>query len=237
MTTATRSTAGRPRRGGGKARLDREAIVAAGLKLAAKPGVGSVSVRDLGAELGADPTAIYRHFRGKDDLMRSLLDEVIGMSLQRVEAEPDDWRGRLTQLAVATLEMFATYPAIGVEATVLTTGGPHELDVIELMLDAFSRAGLEGDDLVNHYALLASHSLSSAAGIARNRSERGADPSAASAWIESPLLVDPAQHPLIASLGPRLRALDDRYLFMIGVESILDSAQRTAAARRAGAAK
>ena len=140
MTTATRSASARARRGGAKARLDREAIVAAGLTLAAQPGVGSVSVRDLGAQLGADPTAIYRHFRGKDDLMRSLLDEVIGMSLQRVDAEPDDWRGRLTQLAVATLELFATYPAIGVEATVLTTGGPHELDVIEFMLDALSRA-------------------------------------------------------------------------------------------------
>ena len=44
--------------------------------------------------------------------------------------------------------------------------------------------------------------------------------------------MDPAQHPLIASLGPRLRALDDRDLFMIGVESILDSAERTAAAAR-----
>ena len=233
MTTATRSASARARRGGGKARLDREAIVAAGLTLAAQPGVGSVSVRDLGAQLGADPTAIYRHFRGKDDLMRSLLDEVIGMSLQRVDAEPDDWRGRLTQLAVATLELFATYPAIGVEATVLTTGGPHELDVIEFMLDAFSRAGLEGDDLVNHYALMASHSLSSAAGIARSRSERGIDASEPSPWIESPLLVDPAQHPLISSLGPRLRALDDRDLFMLGVRSVLDSAERTAAAATA----
>ena len=232
MTTSTRSASARAGRGGGKARLDREAIVAAGLTLAAQPGVGSVSVRDLGAQLGADPTAIYRHFRGKDDLMRSLLDEVIGMSLQRVDAEPDDWRGRLTQLAMATLELFATYPAIGVEATVLTTGGPHELDVIEFMLDAFSRAGLEGDDLVNHYALMASHSLSSAAGIARSRSERGIDASEPSPWIESPLLVDPAQHPLISSLGPRLRALDDRDLFMLGVRSVLDSAERTAAAGR-----
>lgn len=231
MTTATRSASPRGRRGGGKARLDREAIVAAGLKLAAQPGVGSVSVRDLGAELGADPTAIYRHFRGKDDLMRSLLDEVIGMSLDRVDAEPDDWRARLTQLAIATLDLFAMYPAIGVEATVITTNGPRELDVIEFMLDAFGRAGLGGDDLVNHYALMASHVLSSAAGIARNRSERGTEPAAPSPWIDSPLLVDPAQHPLIASLGPRLRALDDRYLFMIGVESILDSAERTAAAR------
>jgi len=228
MTTATRSPSAR--RGGGTARLDRDTIVAAGLKLAAQPGVASVSVRDLGAELGADPTAIYRHFRGKDDLMRSLLDEVNGMSLDRVDASPDDWKAGLTQLATATLDLFETYPAIGVEATVLTTGGPHELDIIEFMLDAFSRAGLEGDDLVNHYALMASQVLAGAAGIAHNRSKRGAEDSGASPWIEGPLLVDPAQHPLIAALRPRLRALDDRYLFMLGVESVIESAERTARA-------
>ncbi|KRE31441.1 TetR/AcrR family transcriptional regulator [Agromyces sp. Soil535] len=230
MTTATRSASAR--RGGAKTRLDHDTIVAAGLKLAAQPGVASVSVRDLGAELGADPTAIYRHFRGKDELMRSLLDEVIGMSLDRVDASPDDWKAGLTQLAVATLDLFETYPAIGVEAVVLTTGGPRELDVIEFMLDAFSRAGLEGDDLAHHYALMASHVLANAAAIAHSRNERGTEASGASPWIESPLLVDPAQHPLIAALRLRLRALDDRYLFMLGVESVIESAERTASASR-----
>lgn len=230
MTTANTPT--RARRGGKKGRLDREAILAAGLALAAQPGTVTVSVRDLGTELGADPTAIYRHFRGKDDLMRSLLDEIIGMSLERVAAPVDDWRARLTELSVATLDLFTRYPAVGVEATVLTTGGPHELAVIEFMLDAFSRAGLTGDDLVRHYALMAAHTLSSAAGIARSRSGRAGEPGESAPWIESPLLVDREQHPLIAELGPLLRALDDRDMMMLGVQTILDSAERTARAAR-----
>jgi AcrR family transcriptional regulator len=57
-----------------KVKLDPERIIAAGLELAARPGVSAISVRELGTMLGADPTAIYRHFRSKDDLMRSLLD-------------------------------------------------------------------------------------------------------------------------------------------------------------------
>ncbi|QKJ18308.1 TetR/AcrR family transcriptional regulator [Microbacterium hominis] len=231
MTTPAKSAPARGGRGGEKTRLDRRAILEAGLALAGQPGVTAISVRDLGSALGADPTAIYRHFRGKDDLMRSLLDELIGMTLQRVDADPDDWRGRLRQLTQATLDVFASYPAIGMEATVLTTGGPNELGAIELMLDAFRRAGLEGDALVEHYALIAVHSLSSAAGIARSRSERGYDPAVPMSWIESPLLVDPEEYPLIAELGPRLRALDDRDLLLLGVETILDSAER--AARRA----
>ena len=127
----------------GRVRLDRETIIAAGLKLAANPGATSISVRELGTLLDADPTAIYRHFRNKEDLMRELLDEIIGQSLAAVTADPQDWRGRLTQLAVSTLDLFARYPAIGIEATVLTTHGPGELDVVEFMLEALSRAGLD----------------------------------------------------------------------------------------------
>ena len=163
--------------------------------------------------------------------MQSLLDEVIGMSLQHVTPSPTTGGSASASWRSATLDLFARYPAIGVEATVLTTHGPDELDVIEFMLDAFSRAGLEGDDLVRHYALLASHSLSSAAGIARSRSERGTTRGAEPVDRGSA-----ARRPGAASahrsLGPRLRALDDRDLFLLGVESVLDSAERTAAAAR-----
>ena len=101
------------------------------------------------------------------------------------------------------------------------------------MLDAFSRAGLTDGDLVTHYALLAAHMLGSSAGIARSRSERGNEPGEPAPWIESPLLVDREKHPLIAELSPLLRALDDRDMMMLGVDTILDSAERTARAARA----
>ncbi|UUT35959.1 TetR/AcrR family transcriptional regulator [Microbacterium elymi] len=154
-------------RGRAQTRLDREAIVAAGLELAASSGRATVSVRELGARLGADPTAIYRHFSSKEEVMRALLDAVIAESVAAVQAEPADWEQRLRELATHTLRTFIRYPAIGAEATTLTTHGPGELSAIELMLDAFTRAGLNDQDVVRHYALLAQHSLSGAAGIAR----------------------------------------------------------------------
>lgn len=227
--TAARSTPARARRTAeGRTPLDRASIIEAGLRLAARPGTSSISVRELGAQLGADPTAIYRHFSSKESLMRSLLDEVTRMSLEHITAEPEDWKARLTQLSIATQELYATYPAIGVEAVVLTTNGPGELDVIEFMLDAFSRAGLTGDELVRHYALLAAHILSNAGGIARDRSERGRDAREPSPWFEGPLLADPVRHPLIVSVSPQLRALEDRELYLLGVDTIIRSAERAA---------
>lgn len=222
-------TGAAPEKGGGK-RLDRATIISAGLELAESTGSASLSIRDLGTKLGADPTAIYRHFRSKDDLMSALLDELTVRSLDAVRAAPEDWQERLRQLAAATLAEFARYPAVGQEAIVLTTHGPGELDAIEFMLDAFSRAGLTGDELVQHYALMATHVLSTAAGVARARAGRTAAGDAASSrWFEGPLLVDPIKHPRIARISAQLLDLEDRELFMLGVESVIRSAERVAA--------
>lgn len=229
MANATGSDRRRDSRGSnGRARLDRESIIAAGLELAATSGTSSISVRELGTHLGADPTAIYRHFRSKEHLMQALLDELTSRSVAAVTADPADWRGRLRQLAAATLAFYAEYPAVGAEAIVLTTHGPGELDAIELMLEAFSRAGLSGDDVVRHYALMASHVLSSAAGIARAHRER-VGPDGASPWFEGPILADPRKYPLIHTFNTQLADLEDRELFTLGVESIIQSAERVAA--------
>lgn len=212
-----------------KTRLDRESILEAGLRVASRPGATSIPVRDLGADLGVDPTAIYRHFRSKESLMQALLDRLFAMSLAELSAPAEDWKGRLGQLAESTLELFTQYPAIGVEAIVISTNGPAELEIVELMLDAFSRAGLSDNEVVRHYALYSEHLLSSAAGIARAHAERTDLEDDSSPWIDSPLLVDPERYPHIAALSPQLRALDSRDLLRLGAESIINSAERTAA--------
>lgn len=211
-----------------KVRLDPERIIAAGLELAARPGVSAISVRELGTMLGADPTAIYRHFRSKDDLMRALLDRVLAGSLAEVDMAAG-WDERIRVLAERTLVWAARYPAIAVESVVLTTHGPGELGAIELMLDAFREAGLSDDEIVRHYALLASHSLSGAAGIARARAETPGD--VEGAWLDEPLLVDPRRYPMIARYGGGLSELRDVDLLMRGVEMIIESARRSAASR------
>ncbi|WP_127474027.1 TetR/AcrR family transcriptional regulator [Microbacterium sulfonylureivorans] len=214
-----------------KPRLDRQTIVAGALELAETPGVAVISFRELGAHLGVDPTAMYRHFRSKDELNAALLEQLTEQALARVTAPPEDWRDRLRQLAHATLTEFERYPAIGVEAMSITTHGAAERRAIELMLDAFSRAGLDGEDLVRHYALLALHSLAGAANMARARIERGSDPEVAETWLDRPILADPREFPLLAAHAGELAALQDRELFAAGVELVIESAERAALAR------
>ena len=226
----SRETSGSPR-----ARLTRERIVEAGMALAQGADASAISVRSIGAALGVDPTAAYRHFPNKHALMQALLDEVLAQVLARVEIA-GDWRSRLRSLAVATLDVFTLYPAIAVEATVLTTNGPAETRTIELILAAFAEAGLDSGMMVRHYALLSSFVLSGAAGIAHARAGAGGSAGGGSAgdgegdlWLEGPLRVDPTEHPHVAANATELVALRDREIFLFGVESVLESAERHAA--------
>ena len=87
-----------------RARLDAAMIIEAGLELASTPGVTSISVRELGTQLGADPTAIYRHFRSKDALMGALLDELNARAIASIDVPAEDWAARLRRLAEVTLD-------------------------------------------------------------------------------------------------------------------------------------
>src|SRR6478736_6005412 len=84
--------------------LDRESILDAGIKLAASGRADAVSVRRLGAELGADPTAIYRYFRDKDELVLALLDRLLAQ-VDEVSDKSGDWRVRLRSSALLTVEV------------------------------------------------------------------------------------------------------------------------------------
>ena len=215
-----------------KPRLDADTIIAAGLRIASRPGTTAVTVRELGSLLGADPTAIYRHFRSKESLMMALLDRLSMMCLERVTAPRAEWRARLTQLASATLDVYSGYPAIGLEAIVLTTEGPAELEIVELILDAFRVAGLDGDDIVRHYAALSAYLLSYASGIAREQTVReGHETEEHRAWLGRSLPVTAATHPNIAALREQLLALRSREIFLVGVDALLDAAEAAVARR------
>src|SRR5882672_5418532 len=57
--------------------LTRELLVRESLRLLDEHGVTGFSLPKLGRALGADPTAIYRHFASKDELILAIADALI----------------------------------------------------------------------------------------------------------------------------------------------------------------
>ena len=78
-------TAGQHGAGNGRVRgrrlqrgdLSRDLIVTESLRLLDTEGTAGFSLPKLGRALGADPTAVYRHFASKDDLVLAVADLLI----------------------------------------------------------------------------------------------------------------------------------------------------------------
>src|SRR6059058_5689494 len=68
----------RRKRGGlRRGTLTPDRIVTESLRLLDTAGVAGFSMPKLGRALGADPTAVYRHFASKDDLVLAIADRLI----------------------------------------------------------------------------------------------------------------------------------------------------------------
>ncbi len=217
----TMSTTAPAKRG----RLDRETIIAAALEITARDGVKALSVRELGQLLGADPTAIYRHVRNKDELVLAMLDRLESRAVESVDAPEAEWEARLRQLGEATVQLFSAHPAVGVEAIVATTHGPGERAAVELILRAFQEAGLDDAGVVRHYSLFAQHMMACSAGMARSITENGGT-GRLGPWFDTVPTADPAVHPLLARYAVQLGELQDLDLFRSGLELITESAKR-----------
>ena len=63
--------------GGKTARLSRERIVAALVELLEAGGVAAATTRSVGEALQVHPTALYRHFRDMDEVVREAADHIL----------------------------------------------------------------------------------------------------------------------------------------------------------------
>jgi AcrR family transcriptional regulator len=200
--------------------LDAETIVEAALRIASAGEPDALTVRRLGTELGADPTAIYRHFRDKDELIRGALDRLIQRALAQVDPQAP-WDHRLKTLANGILEVFCAHPSVGSQAAVHSTGGPAEASSIDMVLDALIEAGLDDEDAVRFYAVLSAYVVSLASAkcsalLAADAEER---------WIGFFPSLRQSTASAAVRMRDRLEALRDRDIYEDGVQVIIDAVE------------
>ncbi len=91
-------------------RLSRERIVSAALDLVDERGADALTMRALARELKADPMAVYRHVRDKDDLLGAMCDALIA-ALDPIDlAAP--WRPQVRALALDLRARLLARPAL-----------------------------------------------------------------------------------------------------------------------------
>src|SRR5689334_16926774 len=83
-----------PRRHQGDPDLTRERIVAAAIRVADAEGLAQLSMRRIATALDAAPMSLYRHVDGKDELLVSMMDNVLGEDPLPAR-RPQGWRAQL----------------------------------------------------------------------------------------------------------------------------------------------
>ena len=120
------------------ARLDRDAVLRAGLALADAGDLDAVTLRAVADRLGVTPMALYRHVEGKTDLLDGMAD-LLYAELD-VPEQGSDWWEELAALARSTRRVLLAHPAA---ATLFSRplAGPHSLRLGDALLDTLQRAG------------------------------------------------------------------------------------------------
>ncbi|MFL5818734.1 MAG: TetR/AcrR family transcriptional regulator [Conexibacter sp.] len=191
--------------------LDRDLIVSTSLRLLDERGIAGFNMAALGRALGADQSAVYRHFASKQDLEMAIKERVVAEHLDGLPEQPC-WVETLVAILRQTRSMGLTHPAATTLAAPRTTGRAAERRAVERVFAALDAAGFSSREAaLLHRALVdfaLAWSVSDAAIIAMEEEARDADAAA----LRSYSVLDPAT-PHIARSAHEIAAvgLDDAF--------------------------
>lgn len=142
-------------------RLTRDSIVSAAIEVIGTHGSEQLSVRKLGEAIDADPTAIYRHFRSKDELLRAVGDRcLIGVT---DDLPTSSWRDCIRELCIRIRAANLAQPALAT----LVRGAPprhdNERQITETILVRLGDAGFDAVAAAFAYHALIELTIGSAA--------------------------------------------------------------------------
>lgn len=208
------------------ARLDAETIVDAAIRVIDSEGLDALTMRRLGREMDADPTAMYRHFRSKDELQLAICDRLLGEMLASL-APSEGWRETLRDMSWKAWTTYHRHPHLAHLLSLSPEVLEHHERLTEIALSALTAAGLTGADAALSYHLLVGYTSGFASASAQTSIGDGAD---AAAWRRSYAMLPAEAFPNCVRLAPVLFP-DAEEQFRFGIELILDGIERTVAQR------
>lgn len=196
-------------------RLSREVIVDAYLRLVEAEDSDSVSLRRLGSELGVDPTAVYRHFRDKDEILAAAADRLLAEVTEGLEPA-GGWREQLRALLLALRRVYLVHPrallALQLSPPTLENGFGN----VERCIALLREAGLADDEVPVAYEALETYTIGATVFDAR------ATPESLANWREVYRRLPTDRFPNLAATAESLY-LDIDEAFRYGLDLMLDA--------------
>ena len=219
---AAEPPARRPRRPRGS--LNQQVITEAALRICDRGGIEALTFEALGRELDAHPTAIYRHFRDKDELLLALTDALHAQATAGGLPVTGDWARDLRTVARRIKGAFMAHPQVGQLVAARTARRQHEFEVVEHILGCMRRAGLPDRDAARCYRVFADAVLAyasmEAALHALDAPTREAD---LRSWEVDYRALPADRFPNVAALLDDIPALDSPDNFELAIDLLIDS--------------
>jgi AcrR family transcriptional regulator len=216
------------RRGLPRGTLTSEIILAESLRLLDEDGIEGFSLPKLGRALGADQTAVYRHFASKDDIVLALADRLIEEAMDGL-AQRDCWIDTLTDMARRLRRTYLAHPAAASISAYRTTQGPAEIRAVDIIIGAMLSAGFEGAEAALMYRAVGDFALSwagfEASFLALDERLQQND---RTAWTRAYLGVRRAEHPNVWQLRTELPEVDDDDISAMILSLFIDGLVRRA---------
>jgi AcrR family transcriptional regulator len=205
-------------------RLDREVIVRAAQRILDEDGLSGLTVRRIGTELGADPTAIYRHFRDKDELVVELADRVFASLPMPDPALP--WQARLRRMLHDALELYRANPGFALQLSVQPDVTPGLQRIAEHTLAALAEAGLGPRQRALVYQLITNYAVGSGLFISQLTLD---DPGLAEtpAARRSYAALSPQEYPYCVESAPHLFPDQDE-VYDLGLDMLIAAIEKLA---------
>jgi AcrR family transcriptional regulator len=127
--------------------LSRERVLRAAIALADEAGVEPLSMRQLAAQLGVVPMALYKHVANKEELLDGMVDVVIG------EIDPPvpgaEWKSGVRQRILSARQVLLRHPWASRVIESRRSPTPLVLEYLDSMIGMFRLGGFSVD-LTHH---------------------------------------------------------------------------------------
>jgi AcrR family transcriptional regulator len=125
-------------------------------------GMDALTLRALGDELGVHHTAMYRHFRNKDDLIDAMYDHVVAEAASQSSLAGKAPRAQIEEISRSFRRVLHTHPVL-VQTIIHARGSSSSIAVERLVIEALRAMGCAEDRIAVHYQLIETFVFGSAA--------------------------------------------------------------------------
>ncbi|GAC56278.1 putative TetR family transcriptional regulator [Gordonia hirsuta DSM 44140 = NBRC 16056] len=224
MKNGSSARRGRPPKGASV--LSRDVIVGATLQVIDADGVSGVSMREVGRVLGVDPKSLYNHVDGKEGLLDSVAEALLG-ALDLPE-QSGDLVADLRAIAYAFRDRALTHPEAASLVLTRQLASFEGLAPVEAVLSILQNAGFDAEESVHLLRVVLAALIGTLLREVNAGPTHGSDDAAGIA--ERTAALESSGLPAVAAAAPQLATFDADKEFEFALDLTLDAVARRALA-------